>query len=90
MSDRIRSRILSRVAGQKIEIDKLHFDRLSDRELLIVQHIGQSKNNQEIANDLQISTKTIESHRSRIKSKLELGSPNDLVRFATRLQCALF
>lgn len=90
VSERIRSIILSRISGKKTDIEKLHFDRLSDRELLIVQHISQSKNNQEIAKDLQISTKTIESHRSRIKSKLELGSPSELVRFAMRLQTALF
>ena len=90
VSDRIRSRILSRVTSRHSDQDELNFDRLSDRELLIVHHISQSKNNQEIANELQISTKTIETHRSRIKSKLQLGSPNDLIRFAMRLQTALF
>ncbi|MGK0241283.1 MAG: DNA-binding NarL/FixJ family response regulator [Candidatus Pelagisphaera sp.] len=90
VSDRIRSRILNRVSGYSSELDETpHVDRLSDRELLIVQHISQSKNNQEIAQELQISQKTIESHRSRIKSKLELDSPNELIRFAMRLRTAL-
>lgn len=90
VSDRIRSRILNRVSGHSTEPDDTsNVDRLSDRELLIVQHISQSKNNQEIANELQISQKTIESHRSRIKFKLELDSPNELIRFAMQLRSAL-
>ncbi|MGY8696855.1 MAG: response regulator transcription factor [Verrucomicrobiia bacterium] len=90
VSNRIRSRILNRVSGYSSELDETpHVDRLSDRELLIVQHISQSKNNQEIAQELQISQKTIESHRSRIKSKLELDSPHELIRFAMRLRTAL-
>lgn len=86
ISERLRSKILNRISGNTIE-EEIHncIDQLSDRELLIVQHIGQSKNNQEIASELQISIKTIESHRSRIKSKLQLSSPNELVRYAMRL-----
>ncbi|MCH6255553.1 response regulator transcription factor [Puniceicoccaceae bacterium K14] len=86
ISERLRSRILNRISGNSSE-EEMHncIDQLSDRELLIVQHIGQSKNNQEIASELQISIKTIESHRSRIKSKLQLSSPNELVRYAMRL-----
>lgn len=90
ISDRVRAKLLSKLTGQESSDPTLLFDRLSDRELLIVQHISLSKNNSEIAEELQISTKTIESHRSRIKSKLELASPSELVRFATRLQSALF
>lgn len=90
VSDRIRSRILNRVSGHSTELDDTpHVDRLSDRELLVLQHISQSKNNLEIANELQISQKTIESHRSRIKFKLQLDSPNELIRFAMRLGSAL-
>ncbi|MEM9159697.1 MAG: response regulator transcription factor [Verrucomicrobiota bacterium] len=88
VSERMRARMLTRLSGLSGSQDEVDFDRLSDRELLIVQHIGQSKNNKEIANELQISIKTIESHRSRIKSKLQLSSPNELVRYAMKLQKA--
>ncbi len=90
VSSRMRERMLSRLSGAATVDEEKKFDRLSDRELLIVQHIGQSKNNKEIANELQISVKTIESHRSRIKAKLQLGSPNELVRFAMKLQSAAY
>jgi DNA-binding NarL/FixJ family response regulator len=90
VSDRIRSRILDRVNQHSSEIDETpHVERLSDRELLIVHHISQAKNNQEIAHELQISPKSIQSHRSRIKSKLKLDSPNELIRFAMSLRSSL-
>lgn len=86
LSSRMRARILNRMSTHEIEQKRSRFERLSDRELLIVQHISQSLDNKEIAREMKISIKTIESHRSRIKSKLELSSPSELVRFAMRLQ----
>ncbi len=86
LSPKMRARILSRMSGHEAERSSSRFERLSDRELLIVQHISQSMDNREIAKQMKISVKTIESHRSRIKSKLELSSPSELVRFAMRLQ----
>ena len=88
ISDRLRSHMLNRINGKNTDSDYYDLDRLSDRELLIVQHISQSKNNKEIADELKISIKTIESHRSRIKSKLKLTGASDLVRLAMKLQRA--
>ena len=88
ISDRVRSHMLKRLNGQYSDPNYFDLDRLSDRELLIVQHISQSKNNKEIADELKISVKTIESHRSRIKSKLKLSNASDLVRLAIKLQRA--
>lgn len=86
LSTEMRALILNRMSGHEAERSRSRFERLSDRELLIVQHISQSMDNREIAKQMKISIKTIESHRSRIKSKLELSSPSELVRFAMRLQ----
>lgn len=86
LSPNMKTLILSRIGGEDLDSSSSRFDRLSDRELLIVQHISQSMDNREIATNMKISIKTIESHRSRIKSKLELSSPSELVRFAMRLQ----
>lgn len=88
ISERARAHMLKRLNGQGSHPSYYDLDRLSDRELLIVQHISQSKNNKEIADELKISVKTIESHRSRIKSKLKLTSASDLVRLAIKLQRA--
>lgn len=90
LSPKMRALILNRMSGHEAERSRSRFERLSDRELLIVQHISQSLDNREIAKQMKISIKTIESHRSRIKSKLELSSPSELVRFAMRLQNKAF
>jgi len=59
-------------------------DLLSNRELQVIQYIGESCNNQIIAKRMQVSVKTVEAHRSRIKDKLKLNSSYDLIRFAVR------
>ena len=56
-------------------------EKLSDRELEIVQLIGQGLSTTEIAERLGISSKTVESHRGNIRLKLSLKSGAELVRF---------
>jgi len=60
------------------------FSRLSARELEIVKLVAESKSNKEVATLLQISVKTVESHRAHIMEKLGLHSVTDLVRYAVR------
>jgi DNA-binding NarL/FixJ family response regulator len=60
------------------------FSRLSPRELQIVQLVAESKANKEVANILDISVKTVESHRAHIMEKLGLHSVTELVRYAIR------
>jgi DNA-binding CsgD family transcriptional regulator len=57
-------------------------DRLSNRELQVLNLIGRGKTTREIADDLNLSVKTVESHRQRIKKKLDLTSSPQLVQFA--------
>jgi DNA-binding NarL/FixJ family response regulator len=58
-------------------------DRLTDRELEILQLIGTGHEVRAIANELHLSTKTVEAHRAHIKEKLNLGNAREVVRFAT-------
>ena len=60
------------------------FSRLSPREIQIVQMVAESKANKEVANILNISVKTVESHRAHIMEKLGLHSVTELVRYAIR------
>lgn len=85
VSDNVKALMINRLANPSSPEANATFHNLSDRELLIVEQIGLSKNNKEIAQALQISVKTIESHRSRIKAKLRLDSPQDLMRYAMRM-----
>jgi DNA-binding CsgD family transcriptional regulator len=57
-------------------------DLLSDREVEILQLVGQGRSSREIADQLHLSTKTVESHRLRMKDKLGLSTAAELVRFA--------
>ncbi len=52
---------------------------LSERELQVFVQLGQGRSTQEIAAALNVSVKTIESHRENIKSKLGLPHANALV-----------
>ena len=57
-------------------------ERLSNRELQILHMIGRGMSTRETAQALHLSVKTIESHRQRIKRKLNLNTGTQLVRFA--------
>jgi len=57
---------------------------LSPRERHIVQLLAEGNNNKEVARVLQLSVKTVETHRSNIMRKMEFGSLADLVRYAIR------
>jgi DNA-binding NarL/FixJ family response regulator len=58
-------------------------DKLSDRELEILQLIGKGHDVRDIAQGLHLSPKTVEAHRAHIKEKLDLASAREVVRFAT-------
>jgi DNA-binding NarL/FixJ family response regulator len=59
-------------------------EQLSDRELEVLQLIGQGRSTRQIASALHLDIKTIETYRSRIKIKLKLSNSNELVREAQR------
>ena len=57
-------------------------EELSDRETEVVRFIGQGLSTREIAHELSLSVKTIESYRANVKRKLGLQSGAELARFA--------
>ena len=57
---------------------------LSNKEILVFKCIGQGLNNREIAKKHNLSIKTVEAHRYRIKKKLNLKNSIELIRFAIR------
>jgi DNA-binding NarL/FixJ family response regulator len=83
VSDAVRSRMLARcvVDGRTGPIDPI--DRLSNRELQVLQMIGRGLSTREAADSLSLSVKTVESHRQRIKVKLGLATGAQLIRFAS-------
>jgi DNA-binding NarL/FixJ family response regulator len=57
---------------------------LTDRELQVFELIGQGLTTRRIANRLKLSTHTIDTHREKIKAKLQLTSGVELMRHAVR------
>lgn len=57
-------------------------DKLSDRELEVLQLMGKGFGTSESANALNLSIKTIETHRAHIKEKLGFKDPGEMKRFA--------
>ena len=55
---------------------------LSDRELQVFQRISKGVSPRQIADELHLSIKTIESHCARIKDKLDLKDSNELLQYA--------
>jgi two-component system, NarL family, response regulator NreC len=59
-----------------------HFDALTDREREVLVRIAQGFSNQQIADELVISIKTVNRHRENIMAKLNLHSRVELVHYA--------
>jgi DNA-binding CsgD family transcriptional regulator len=57
---------------------------LSSRELDVVRFLSDGKSNKEIACELNLSTRTVETYRARLMNKLELHSTAELIRYALR------
>ena len=57
---------------------------LSPRERQIVQLLAEGQSNKEVARTLNVSVKTVETHRSNIMRKMAFDSLADLVRYAIR------
>lgn len=83
VSDRVASQMLNRLVGDRNETDNV-VSSLSDRELEIVTLIGGGLPTREIASKLNISIKTVETHRAHIKTKLDLSDATRLVQFCVR------
>jgi DNA-binding NarL/FixJ family response regulator len=59
-------------------------ERLTPRELEVVKLIAEAHTNKQIAETLQVSEKTVESHRAHVFAKLGMRDRVELVRYAIR------
>ena len=60
------------------------YDLLTDREKEVFQLLAEGKSNKEVATALNLSTATVETHRTHIMQKLDLHSVADIVLYAVR------
>ena len=86
LSERMSSKLMHQlVSGRATETGSL-MERLSDRELEIFGLIGEGRGTRQIAEQLHLSVKTIESHRAHIKEKLNLKNATELVHRAIQMR----
>jgi len=60
-------------------------DQLSEREREVLRQVANGYTNQQIADDIGLSVKTVESYRTRLMRKLGLRERADLVRVAREM-----
>jgi len=84
VSERISARALDKLAGRPGRTQSSPIEQLTDREFEILELIGSGKTNRLIAQELNLSSKTVDAHCAHIKEKLKLKSGAELVRYAVR------
>jgi len=85
LSDAMTERLLKRaVGGEAIAVTRSPMDVLADRELEVFRLIGAGVKTAEIAGQMHLSIKTIETYRDRIRKKLDLKDGSELAHYATR------
>ena len=82
LSERMTERMISGMIGGNSE--KRDIDTLSNRELQVFELIGQGISTSKMADHLNLSVKTIETHQAHIKKKLGLNSAHELTHRAVR------
>ncbi len=82
LSEAMTERTLAGMVDSHTE--KRDIDRLSNRELQVFELIGQGVPSSQIASQLNLSIKTIETHQANIKRKLRLKSAHELNQHAIR------
>ena len=82
LNERMSAALLGKVVGAKPAFMSSPVDLLSDRELEIFRRIGQGFGGQQLADEMHLSVKTIETHCARIKEKLDLKDSSGLLRYA--------
>lgn len=83
ISRKIAALVLQRMVREGQPDGPTRLEDLTDREFTIYQLIGSGLTSREIAQELGLSVKTIETHRENIKHKRGLSNATELVRDAT-------
>jgi len=80
----MRDRLLETMFTRREETEAPSVERLSDRELQVLELIGQGYGAAEMAKVMNLSVKTVNAYRDHIKEKLRIEAAGDLRRFAVK------
>ena len=84
VSAAINERLLQGIAAGQQSFNQSPAEALSTRELEVFEMTGRGMGTREIADRLELSIKTVESYRARIKMKLNLNNAAELVQHAVQ------
>lgn len=88
VSERVVNRMANRLRPSRAAALSSPVERLSDRELEIFRLLGQGRTPSQIADDLNLSLKTIQAYCARAKQKFGVTSLTELLRAAIRWEDA--
>jgi DNA-binding NarL/FixJ family response regulator len=74
----------SAAVARQLARPALHDNQLTVREQQVLRHIAGGQSNKQIARDLDLSVRTVETHRLNIKRKLGIEGQAELIRFAVQ------
>jgi DNA-binding NarL/FixJ family response regulator len=84
ISDKMTTLLLHKAINLKENDNRDLIETLSDREFQVFQLIGKGVCTKEIAEMLNLSSKTIDSFREKIKHKMNFSNSSELVQFAIK------
>jgi len=84
VSEKVAAQLAGKYVGVRSAQDLSLVARLSDRELEVFRLIGQGRETRIIAEELNLSIKTVQAHCANIKEKLGLENSTELIRGAVR------
>lgn len=84
VSDKWKDKLMHQFSGRGRVTNPSLTENLSDRELEVLQLTGQGHPTRQIAEELHVSVKTVESHFANIKNKLDLKNSHELIQFAVK------
>jgi DNA-binding NarL/FixJ family response regulator len=84
VSDRMAQKMMHQFIGRPGGAKRSTMDELTDRELEVFRLIGQGHGTRQIAEELHLSIKTVESYYAHIKDKLSLKNARELVQHAVQ------
>lgn len=84
LSQKMTGKLLYRIADGDTQLSRSPIDSLTDRELEVFQMIGQGNGTRQIAEELHLSVKTVETYREHLKQKLGLKDAAELVQHAVQ------
>jgi len=84
VSPQMTARLLDAMTGRRPRGSTSPIEKLSDREFEVFQMLGSGKSTKEVARTLNLSPKTVDVHRGRIKEKLQFKDAASLMHHAVR------